>query len=74
MHDATIVMKDGKEYCAPIWTFVPARGCLTLVDVPEILYFRDMVSAKTMTRLTVAGELEEVDLLSRARKEGWDGA
>lgn len=67
MHDTTVVMKDGRTFCNPIWIFRPKEGFLELVGVDEKLYFKDMISAWTdETRLN-----EERNELERAREGGW---
>lgn len=74
MHDAIVRMKDGREFCGPIWEFNPRDGYLTIpMDCDERLYFRDIESAVQTGQRTHPGVVEDVDLLAKARKEGWDG-
>ena len=74
MHDARIKMKDGREFCGPIWEFKPKEGYLTIPsdeNAPEKIYFRDIESAKQLTRIAANGLEKDIDLLRRARHEGW---
>jgi hypothetical protein len=81
MHDCKIKMKNGKEYSAPKWEWRPADGYLTLIDQenenggdPITLRFEDMESAVEIgmrTRMSLPPET--VNLLEKARKEGWTG-
>lgn len=73
MHDAKVKMKDGREFCGPVWAFNPIGGYLTIPsETDELLYFRDMESAVEKAgrdNATTVGE--DVDLIVRARKQGW---
>lgn len=72
MHDAVVVLKDGRFYEAPIWTWRPREGYMELVDLVRV-DFRDIAEAYKWDRSNFAGVLEKQDLLARARKDGWDG-
>jgi hypothetical protein len=83
MHDTRVELKDGRVFCGPIWMFRPEEGFMTLIldpshydyEIPEKLYFRDMVSAVTKDqrgRHNAPGIGPE-DEISRARHQGWDG-
>lgn len=75
MHDTYVKMKDGREFCGPIWSFNVAEGYLIIPSATdERLYLRDMVSAvERGGRETAATVGEDVDVLDRARRRGWDG-
>ena len=75
MHNTTVKMKDGREFCGPIWTFAPACGYLTLVGVDEKLMFKDMISATTensrdaMREDGTFGDCDEIDRARQVMKE-----
>ena len=80
MHDTRVVMKNGQEFCSPMWLFRPKEGYMTLIGVHDDLalplkklHFRDMKSAVTegvMARINVIADRDEI---ARAREQGWDG-
>lgn len=75
MHDARIKMKDGREFRGPLWAFSPRAGFLSLAgDDAKAghLHFRDMARAEQEIRSGPDGEVKTVDLLERARNEGWN--
>ena len=74
MHDAKVRLKDGRTYCGPIWAWCPSEGWFSLTDAEENLVkiqLADVAEASKIERLDVGGREEEVDLLERARKDGW---
>ena len=73
MHNVYVKMKDGTERCNPLWCWRPAEGWFTLFGAPEDkIYLRDVVSAVQYgQRVSVKEPCTDVDLLTRARKEGW---
>ena len=75
MHDVLVKMKDGREFCGPMWAFMATDGYLTIPsECPDNLYFRDMVSAVELGgRDTIDTVGKDCDLLARARKYGWTG-
>jgi hypothetical protein len=75
MHDAVVKMKDGREFCGPVWAFNPPQGYMTIpTETDDLLYFRDIESAiQKGSRDTADTVGEDIDLLERARKQGWDG-
>jgi hypothetical protein len=75
MHDTHVKMKDGREYCGPVWAFNAINGYLTIPSATDdLLYFRDMESAvEKGGRETEATVGQDVDLLARAKKQGWNG-
>lgn len=75
MHDAYVKMKDGREFCGPVWSFNAIHGYMTIPSATDdLLYFRDMESAvQKEGRETASTVGQDVDLLARARKQGWNG-
>lgn len=77
MHDANVILKDGTHICGPIWMWRPAEGYFTVVNTeggPQItVQLADCVSAvQRGARTSVTHVNVDVDLLERARKEGWN--
>lgn len=74
MHNCFVIMKDGRKFCGPIWEFRPQAGYFTIVDnaAPDIIKFSECKSIITHVR-THPNVVEDIDVLERARKEGWDG-
>ncbi len=86
MHDTLVKMKDGREFCGPIWEFNPKGGYLTLsgedadTNSGRPIHFKDMASAITKGQRvgvvdgrTGTPRLEDQDEIARARREGLDG-
>lgn len=76
MHDVSAKMKTGEIYVGPLWAFRPAEGWFSLAveGAPDKIYFRDVDTATNKgVRHSAAGAVHDVDLLDRARREGWDG-
>jgi hypothetical protein len=78
MHDTRVVLKNGRTITAPLWTWRPSEGWFSLVceaDDPTdgVIKLSDAVSAVTYGTRTRIDVTEDVDLLAKARKEGWDG-
>jgi hypothetical protein len=76
MRSATITLKSGEVLCAPIWEWRPEAGWLSLVgDVLSIVRLIDIDEAHVMQQQHIYQPLAgvRVDLLERARREGWDG-
>jgi hypothetical protein len=75
MHDTLVKMKDGRTFCGPVWSFNAIGGYLTIPsETNDLLYFRDMESAvEKEGRETAATVGQDVNLLERARKQGWNG-
>jgi len=72
MHDAYITLKSGEKITASIWSFKPREGYLTLVGDPDTkIYFKDIDQALQPHTRTQLGVIETVDLLVRAKDEGW---
>ena len=77
MRDVNVVMKDGREFCGPLWVFRPKEGWLQLATVdesPEKIYLRDVKEAVEYGMWDKATERRmQFDVLARAREEGWNG-
>jgi hypothetical protein len=76
MHDAYITLKSGEEIQGPIWEFKPMKGYLSMVvpeaNGPRIIYFQDIERAiQPDTRISM-NVTQTVDLLYRAKQEGWE--
>lgn len=76
MRDATVKMKDGSTRCAPIWEWHAQEGWMRLVSEAGedgVVRFADVEEASVMQWVHASVGPERVDLLARARREGWDG-
>lgn len=74
MHDAIVKLKNGKEYCGPIWEWKPKEGWFSITDSVEDLiqiHLIDVHEAHKTERVSSKGE-QKVDLLKRASEEGWE--
>lgn len=80
--DVKVVMIDGRVFEGPLWEWRPLEGWFTLViddlnypNAPDRFRLRDVVSAVDRNqRVSVDRLAEDVDLLVRARLDGWDGS
>jgi len=74
MHDIIITLRSGEQLSNPIWYWRPEEGWLSLVGAgSEKIFLRDVASAVDPTAWLPGGKVGSVDLLEKARKEGWDG-
>lgn len=75
MRDVSITLLSGESLCGPIWYWRPAEGWFSLVgDTPdEKIFFRDVAQAINPIAWLPGGLVGPVDLLEKARREGWDG-
>ena len=73
MHNAVVKMKDGTIYSAPLWTWRPEEGWMELAGVNERIRLKDVLSAKNTGQRVSKTEVKDVDMLEKAREEGWDG-
>lgn len=80
MHGALVVLKDGRTLTGPLWSWRPAEGFFTLVDEegvnegnPIDVRLSEVVSAVDYGIRVSVTRTEDVDLLARARAEGWEG-
>jgi hypothetical protein len=76
MHDVRVKMRDGRIFVGPLWTFRAREGYFSIVDeeAPPQIRFTDVESAVNEdVRFNIRGEVRQVDLIDRAKKEGWDG-
>jgi len=78
MREASVTMKDGSRWCGPINYWRPVEGWLSLMGAkvdagPDKIWLRDVKEATDYGVMTRINVVEDVDLLERAREEGWDG-
>lgn len=77
MHNTEVKMKDGREFCGPIWKWRPSEGWFSIWSdetAPERIYFRDVESAITRGDRNRHGVIGDLDELERARTEpDWSG-
>jgi hypothetical protein len=75
MHDTLIKMKDGREFCGPIWLWRPQYGYLTLagegadVNFNHPIQFAGMESAVTKNERIAPFTTGDQDELARALSE-----
>jgi hypothetical protein len=75
MHDVSVKMKDNRELHGPLWAFKPHEGFMSLAgEDASDLDFNDIAHAEQTVRSGPNGETKVIDLLERARNEGWKGA
>lgn len=75
-----VVLRDGRAFYGPIYFWRPAEGWFSLVidslyypDAPDVFWLRDCASAVDRQQRVRIDLQADVDLLERARREGWDG-
>lgn len=75
MHDVLVELRDGTKLCGPLWEWRPAEGHFTLAGEDHSrVALKDVISAVNKDERTGPdGETVDIDLLERARQEGWDG-
>lgn len=75
MHDTRVKMRDGREFCGPLWTWRPEEGWFAIAsdEAPPRINLRDVASAVNEGQRVSVNEVRDVDLMERAREEGWDG-
>jgi hypothetical protein len=73
MHNATVKMKDGTTYCAPLWTWRPEEGWMELAGITERIYLKDVESAVNTGQRVSKTEVKDEDMLEKAKMEGWTG-
>jgi hypothetical protein len=73
MRDTMVIMKDGREYCAPIWEFNPKDGYIKLLGITLKLYFKDMISCITKNERVSRYKIGDVNEIERAKQLGWKG-
>lgn len=70
-----VELKDGRKYCGPLWAWRPSEGWFSLVldepDAPDEFFLKDVVSAVDLDQRVEVNEQRDVDLLDRAKEEGW---
>jgi hypothetical protein len=73
MHDAKVTLKDGQVLVGPIWEWRPRDGWFSLAgfeDGPVEIQLANVAEAHEEERVG-PGRVERVDLLERAKKDGW---
>jgi hypothetical protein len=77
MHLSTIKLKDGTVQTNPIYKWNPKEGTVQLFDYPSV----NLTDVESGTigghgRKIVNGKVKpvEVDMLTAAREDGWDGS
>ena len=82
MNDVVVRLRGGEVVCGPLWEFAPVEGFLRLVvdpivnpTAPEdgLVRLEDCESAVERDVWVAFDRVEDVDLLERARREGWSG-
>jgi hypothetical protein len=74
MHDVIVKMKDGRDLQGPLWLWRPKEGFIELAGEDlMVLKLRDIESAVEKGVQVTIRRFEDVDLLKKAREEGWDG-
>jgi hypothetical protein len=71
-----VILKDGRRFCGPIWTWRPEEGWFSLVgdeSMPECFQLTEVESAVDRKQRVAIDRQADVDLLERARQEGWNG-
>jgi len=70
-----IIMKDGRVLHGWLWQWHPEEGYMTLMvvkDVNEKICFNDIESATAVERrIPLIERIGEIDLLEKAKEEGW---
>lgn len=75
MKPTIVVMKDGRQFEGPLWEFRPKEGWFSISDndAPNPIRFSEVQSAVTRRVQVQFDLITDVDLLERAKNEGWDG-
>lgn len=76
MHLTEVELKDGKKFSGFIWLWRPKEGYFTLggSDGPGLIKLSAVKRAiESSVRVRRDLPLEDVDLLMRAKEDGWDG-
>jgi len=79
MHDTKVVLKDGRTFYGPLWSFQPLDGWFSLAaqeedsGCPEQIRFVDCVSVSTENQRISIHNFGTQDELARALENGWDG-
>lgn len=75
MHNVSLILKDGRKFCAPLYMWRPKEGWFSLVRVkenqPETFRLNNVESAVQHKVMVTQDTITDVDLLKRARDEGW---
>lgn len=73
MHDVIVKMKDGRDLSGPLYMWRPLDGYFSIVldGEPGRIELADVASAVQLEQRTSTTTVENVDLLERARRDGW---
>ena len=77
-HDVDIEMKNGDRLSSCLWIWRPKEGWFALIDDGFIkkcygtIFLRDVKSAIERDVHVTYNKIEDVDLLKRAKEEGWN--
>ena len=73
MHDVVVRMKDGRELRGPLYLWRPVAGFFSIVVDGEQtqIGLADVETAVQLEQRMSATTIEDVDLVARARREGW---
>jgi hypothetical protein len=72
--EAVATLKDGRIFYGPVWGWKPKEGVFSISDTDNFLVelrFDDVVEAYERDRLDRSGFFKRIDLLEKARNEGW---
>ena len=78
MRTTRVTLKDGTKLSGPIWEWKPAEGYFTLVGAapngdPARVLLRDVAEGVTERMWVSKDVIKDVDVIERAKKDGWDG-
>lgn len=78
MHNTRVKLKDGREFTGSLWTWRPDLGFMEILDEegvndgnPIEIHLDDVEFATNFGIRVTVDRTENVDLLARARAEGW---
>ena len=73
MKDVRVELKSGEVLHGPLWAWCPAEGWFELAGEKVVLVqLKDVASSVEYGVMTSKDRVEDVDLLQRAREEGWE--
>ena len=78
MQDVIVKMKDGNRFSGPLLRWRPREGWFSLFATvegqePPVIQLAEVESAIQKGQRVGIQRIEDVDMLERARKDGWDG-
>lgn len=74
MHLTKVKLKNGKVLSGSLWEWRPREGWFTLTtnDGLEEIRLAEVAAAFQQGQRVVVDRVQDVDLLQRARKDGWN--